>query len=59
MLRGVEKKLLLNNPGIRTILLSATFESKSIEILKKLFSDGINGLKYDAMNCGMSQDISY
>ena len=31
---------MLNNPGIRTILLSATFESKSIEVLKKLFSDG-------------------
>lgn len=39
-LEAWRKKLLLNNPGIRTILLSGTFESKSIEVLKKLFSDG-------------------
>ena len=39
-LEAWRKKLLLNNPAIRTILLSATFESKSIDVLKKLFSDG-------------------
>lgn len=33
------KKLLLKNPSIRTILLSATFEEKSVDILKKLFSE--------------------
>lgn len=39
-LEAWRKKLLLTNPGIRTILLSATFEYKCVEILKKLFSDG-------------------
>lgn len=39
-LEAWRKKLLLTNPGIRTILLSATFENKSVDILKKLFSDG-------------------
>lgn len=34
------KKLLLTNPYIRTVLLSATFEDKCVDILKKLFSDG-------------------
>lgn len=39
-LEAWRKKLLLTNPSIRTILLSATFENKCIDILKKLFSDG-------------------
>ena len=36
-LEAWRKKLLLNNPGIRTILLSATFERKSIAVLEELF----------------------
>lgn len=32
------KKLVAKNPEIRTILLSATFEEKSVGVLKKLFS---------------------
>jgi len=32
------KKQLLSNPAIRTILLSATFEERSIELLKSFFS---------------------
>ena len=39
-LEAWRKGLLLTNPGIRTILLSATFENKCVDILKKLFSDG-------------------
>lgn len=39
-LEAWRKKLLLNNPSIRTVLLSATFENKCIDVLKKLFSDG-------------------
>lgn len=39
-LEAWRKKLLLTNPSIRTILLSATFENKSVDVLKKLFSDG-------------------
>ena len=39
-LEAWRKRLLLSNPSIRTILLSATFEKKCIEVLKKLFSDG-------------------
>ena len=38
-LEAWRKKLLLTNPSIRTILLSATFEDKCVDILKKLFSD--------------------
>lgn len=34
------RNLMLTNPVLRTLLLSATFENKCIEILKKLFSDG-------------------
>ena len=37
-LESWRKKLVSKNPEIRTILLSATFEEKSIDILKKLFS---------------------
>lgn len=39
-LEAWRKKLLLTNPSIRTILLSATFENKCVDVLKKLFSDG-------------------
>lgn len=39
-LEAWRKKLLLTNPAIRTILLSATFENKCVDVLKKLFSDG-------------------
>ena len=39
-LEAWRKRLLLTNPSIRTILLSATFENKCIGVLKKLFSDG-------------------
>ena len=39
-LEAWRKKLLLTNPSIRTVLLSATFENKSVDVLKKLFSDG-------------------
>ena len=39
-LEAWRKRLLLTNPGIKTILLSATFEGKCIDVLKKLFSDG-------------------
>lgn len=39
-LEAWRKRLLLTNPGIRTILLSATFENKCVDVLKKLFSDG-------------------
>lgn len=39
-LEAWRKKLVLTNPSIRTILLSATFESKCVYVLKKLFSDG-------------------
>jgi len=39
-LEAWRKKLLLTNSSIRTILLSATFENKDIDVLKKLFSDG-------------------
>lgn len=39
-LEAWRKKLLLTNPSIRTILPSATFENKCIDVLKKLFSDG-------------------
>ena len=39
-LEAWRKKLMLNNPAIRTILLSATFENSCIQVLKKLFSDG-------------------
>lgn len=39
-LEAWRKKLLLTNPTIRTILLSATFENKCVDVLKKLFSDG-------------------
>lgn len=44
-LEAWRKKLLLTNPSIRTILLSATFENKSVDILKKLFSDGIRWIE--------------
>ena len=39
-LEAWRKRLLLTNPDIKTILLSATFESKCVDVLKKLFSDG-------------------
>lgn len=39
-LEAWRKKLLLTNPSIRTILLSATFENRCVYVLKKLFSDG-------------------
>lgn len=39
-LEAWRKRLLLTNPGIRTILLSATFENTCVDVLKKLFSDG-------------------
>lgn len=39
-LEAWRKKLMLTNPSIRTVLLSATFEKKCIDVLKKLFSDG-------------------
>lgn len=39
-LEAWRKKLLLTNPSIRTVLLSATFENKCVDVLKKLFSDG-------------------
>ena len=38
-LESWRKKLLLKNPGFRTILLSATYERRCVEILKDLFSD--------------------
>lgn len=38
-LEAWRKKLLLTNSSIRTILLSATFENKCVDVLKKLFSD--------------------
>ena len=44
-LEAWRKKLLLTNPSIRTILLSATFEDKCVDILKKLFSDGIRWIE--------------
>lgn len=37
-LESWRKKQLLSNPSIRTILLSATFEERSIELLKSFFS---------------------
>lgn len=39
-LEAWRKRLLLTNPSVRTILLSATFEKKCVDVLKKLFSDG-------------------
>lgn len=39
-LEAWRKKMMLTNPSIRTVLLSATFENKTIDVLKKLFSDG-------------------
>ena len=44
-LEAWRKKLLLTNPSIRTILLSATFENKCVDVLKKLFSDGIKWIE--------------
>ena len=44
-LEAWRKKLLLTNPSIRTILLSATFENKCVEVLKMLFSDGIKWIE--------------
>lgn len=44
-LEAWRKKLLLTNPSIRTVLLSATFENKSVDVLKKLFSDGIRWIE--------------
>lgn len=41
-LESWRKKLMLSNPNIRTILLSATFEQHCISILKTLFSQGEN-----------------
>lgn len=38
-LEAWRKKLLLTNPSIITILLSATFENQCVDVLKKLFSD--------------------
>lgn len=43
------RKLLRSNPSIRTLLLSATFESYTISILKKLFSE--NGEKWTEIRC--------
>lgn len=44
-LEAWRRKLMLTNPSIRTILLSATFESKTIDVLKKLFSEGDNWIE--------------
>ncbi len=45
-LESWRKKLLLSNPSIRTILLSATFEPRCISILKDFFSkDGQNWIE--------------
>ena len=38
-LEAWRKRLLLTNPSIRTVLLSATFENKCVAVIKKLFSD--------------------
>lgn len=44
-LEAWRKKLLLTNPSIRTVLLSATFENKCVDVLKKLFSDGVRWIE--------------
>lgn len=44
-LEAWRKKQLLSNPSIRTILLSATFENRSVDILKTLFSDGVKWIE--------------
>ena len=44
-LEAWRRDLMLKNSGIRTILLSATFENKITDILKKLFSDGDNWIE--------------
>lgn len=44
-LEAWRKKLLLTNPSIKTILLSATYENKCEAVLKKLFSDGIHWIE--------------
>lgn len=43
------RKLIHSNPSIRTLLLSATFESHCISVLKKLFSE--NGEKWTEIRC--------
>ena len=43
------RNLMLTNPSIRTLLLSATFENICIKILKKLFSD--DGKKWIEVRC--------
>lgn len=39
-LEAWRRNMILSNPTIRTVLLSATYESIAISVLKKLFSDG-------------------
>lgn len=48
-LESWRKKLLLSNPNIRTILLSATFEHRCISILKDFFSS--DGKKWIEIRC--------
>lgn len=43
------RKLLHSNPNIRTLLLSATFESHCISVLKRLFSE--DGKKWTEIRC--------
>lgn len=38
-LEAWRKNIVLSNPSIKTVLLSATYEAKSVEVLKTLFSD--------------------
>ena len=44
-LEAWRKRLMLTNSQLRTVLLSATFEKKTIDVLKKLFSDGKNWIE--------------
>ena len=39
-LESWRKKLMLKNPSIRTVLLSATYEERSVSLLKQFFSQG-------------------
>lgn len=48
--------LLMTNPSLRTILLSATFEDKCVEILKNFLRYPEDGLKSDVMHLGTNRD---
>ena len=48
-LESWRKKLMLSNPSIRTILLSATFEARCISILKEFFSQ--DGERWIEIRC--------